>query len=256
MAKKKQPDIPPKGSPAWMNTYGDLVTLLLCFFVLLFSMSSIDIEKFKAMISSFDEHIDLMPGGRSIEEGDLISNGINQLEDLEIYFLQRDYEEQKNDEENEERLEKAEEIASDIGEYLEKNNISDKVEITYTAQYIQLSLSGAILFDSGEADLLQEAETLIETIGDILKKYKNNKIAIEGHADNVKINTKEFPSNWYLSSARAIEVADYLMENKSFAPENISAVGFGEYRPIASNDTVEGRAKNRRVEIKVINTLE
>jgi chemotaxis protein MotB len=255
MARNKKSDTS-KGSPAWMNTYSDLVTLLLCFFALLFSMSSIDIEKFKALISSFDSHIDLMPGGLAVEEGPLITNGITQLDDIALYFLHEGEEgEYESEEVIQEKLAQAKDIAEDLDEYLEAYNIRDQVEITYTAQYVQLSLKGAILFDSARSELKTDALSLIDTLGDVLKKYEDKKIAIEGHTDNLPINTRQFPNNWYLSAARAITVATYLTENKNFSPENVSAIGYGEYRPIASNGTAEGRAENRRVEIKIINTL-
>ncbi|TCT16431.1 chemotaxis protein MotB [Natranaerovirga pectinivora] len=253
MARRSKNEPSKAGSPAWMSTYGDMVTLLLCFFVLLFAMSTIDITKFKAIINSFDNNIDLMPGGQAIEVGELITSGISQLDILGFYLEQSDGEDFQD---FDNRLENAREIANDIGEYLDEQNISDRVEITYSAQYIQLSLEGAILFDSGKAELKPDGAELIDIIGNVLKRYEDNEIAIEGHTDNVPMNTIQFPSNWHLSSARAITVANFLMTHKEFSPEKLFAVGYGEYRPIDDNSTVQGRAKNRRVEIKIINKLQ
>ncbi|TCK97899.1 chemotaxis protein MotB [Natranaerovirga hydrolytica] len=254
MARRRQqkPESSQNGAPAWMNTYGDMVTLLLCFFVLLFSMSTIDIVKFQELISSFDNRIDLMPGGMAIEEGEMIVSGISQLDDLAFYTEQgRDGDEDSY----EERLEESRETAEAIEELLEEHNISDNVEVNYTAQYIQLSLDGAFLFDSGLADLKNEGIELMEIVGDILRNYESQDIAVEGHTDNIPIESFRFPSNWYLSSARAITVADYLINNKGFNPETLFAVGYGEYRPVDTNSTAQGRARNRRVEIKIVNEV-
>lgn len=256
MVRHKKQDITKKGAPEWMNTYGDLVTLLLCFFVLLFSMSSIDVAKFKAMINSFDEHIGLLPGGKAIDEGILINNGISQIDEIAMYF-----EENKNTSLNEKKEESSEQvnninknIANRISEHLNNNQVGNDVKVTYTAQYVLLSLNGSTLFDSGEAQIKNNSIKLLNTIADVLKNYKQYSIAIEGHTDNRPINTKEFPSNMYLSSARAIQVYEFLVK-KSFDPKKMFAVGYGEYRPVASNSKEKDRSKNRRVEIKIINSI-
>ena len=261
MARQKQEEAK-KGAPEWMNTYGDLVTLLLCFFILLFSFSSIDVAKFKALVNSFENNIDLLTGGQAVEEGDMVNNGISQLDELATYYINeksKDTNEQETekDNDNEEKTNtENEKIAKDIKEYVEKKNIANKIDVTYTAQYVLLSLNGATLFDSGKADLRADSIQLLNSISEVLKKYTKNTIAIEGHTDNRPINTSQFPSNMYLSSARAIKVYEYLVGNKKFDAKKLFAVGYGEYRPVASNENEAGRSKNRRVEIKIINSIE
>jgi chemotaxis protein MotB len=273
MARKQHTDEGPKGAPAWMSTYGDMVTLLLCFFVLLFSMSSVDIAKFKAAMSSFADQIDVLPGGEALTEGELLNNGVTQLSDLQIIIQgnmnlnqnqdntlpeQEDTDIEIDEDNREERTEeyiRAGQIAEAIQEQIRNEGYNaDVVAVSYTSNYVKLTLQGEFLFDSSRANLRTEAVSAIDAIANTLKnqEYSSYDIQIEGHTDNLDINNAQFPNNWILSSYRAYAVLEELLESHDFDPEKVAATGYGEYRPIASNDTLEGRAQNRRVEIKVI----
>ena len=118
-----------------------------------------------------------------------------------------------------------------------------------------LSLSGGVLFDSGKAVLKTDAISIIDKVADAVKIYDDNTISIEGHTDNVPQNSAEYPNNMVLSMYRAYSVYDYFVSNKGFNENSISSTGRGEAVPIASNSTPEGRSQNRRVEIKIYNTL-
>lgn len=240
--RHKQPQ--KKGSPAWMTTYSDLVTLLLCFFAVLFSMSSINADKFRAFINSFNDSMDMYFSGQTIGDGSMIGNGINQLPDFEIlYYDHLNYNPETSGEEVRKQVEQ-------MKEFIEENQLEEEVAVEYTDNFIKLSLiNDGILFDTGKAQLKKEALEILSILSEQLIQYQDNYIKIEGHTDNVPIRTTQYPSNWYLSSARAISVAEFLISEKGFDPEIMSADGRGEYAPIASNDTPEGRAKNRRVEI-------
>ena len=131
--------------------------------------------------------------------------------------------------------------------------MSDQIEVSFTAQYVLLSLKGALLFDSGKDELRDASEMVMLKVGVILERYAQSTIEIEGHTDNIPISTSRFANNNELSSARALAVFDYLMENTSLDPVQIKHSGRGEYVPVADNSTEEGRAKNRRVEIKIYN---
>jgi chemotaxis protein MotB len=123
-------------------------------------------------------------------------------------------------------------------------------------QYVRISLSGSILFDSGKADIKPDAVMIFSKLGDLLQVYKDYHIEIEGHTDNVPVNRNNtYKDNNWLSSARALNVAAYLIEKKGLNPKTLSWTGRGEYDPVASNATPEGRAKNRRVEIKIHNNI-
>nr|MCR5597788.1 flagellar motor protein MotB [Lachnospiraceae bacterium] len=133
--------------------------------------------------------------------------------------------------------------------------LDQMVELDYTSQYVELTLNGALLFDSGSAELKDSASGILSQIGVILERYSGSVIEIEGHTDSVPIHSARYPSNNELSDARALSVFYYLIENTNLDPANIKHSGRGEYIPVADNTTPEGRALNRRVEIKIYNSL-
>ncbi len=295
MAKKKQED-PPAGSPAWMATFSDLMNLLLCFFVLLFSMSSVDAEKFELLIASLQSSFSVLPaGGSSVGEGQLISSGISQLENFDVYFSISDYEgntaetpqeddseEESDSQENkgqtdqeleqntsssqesveqaqetveEEALAESEEMAQKIEELVKEQSITSGVKIDFTTQYVELTLNGALLFESGQAEIREDAYPFVDKIGTILENYAKNSIEIEGHTDNVPIHTSQFRNNNVLSSFRALNVMEYLAGSTKLKQKMMKSSGRGQYDPVADNSTAKGRAKNRRVEIKIYNSF-
>lgn len=131
--------------------------------------------------------------------------------------------------------------------------MEQQIDVTFTAQYVQLSMKGALLFDSGKTELREESTKVLDKVGVILERYSDGLIEIEGHTDNVPINSARFASNEELSDARALAVFYYLQENTSLDPVDMKHSGMGERVPIADNSTEEGRSKNRRVEIRIHN---
>lgn len=262
MARRKED--PPKGSPAWMNTFADLMNLLLCFFVMLFSMSSVNEEKFEKVIASFQSTFSILPGGgASIGEGELISSGISQLENFDSYYNQQlssqsdgQTEEEKDITEayEQQELEESEDMAQQLENALSQYGIQDDVEVDFNAEYVTLNMNGALLFDSASAELRDEAYPLVNKLGKILVTYDNNIIEVEGHTDNVPIYSSKYEDNNVLSMYRALAVANYLRDTTTLDPAYIKSSGRGEYVPIADNATPEGRARNRRVEIKIYNS--
>ena len=262
MARRKED--PPKGSPAWMNTFADLMNLLLCFFVMLFAMSSVNEEKFEKVIASFQSTFSILPGGgASIGEGELISSGISQLENFDSYYNQQlssQSDGQKEDEKDiteayeQQELEESEDMAQQLENALSQYGIQDDVEVDFNAEYVTLNMNGALLFDSASAELRDEAYPLINKLGKILVTYDNNIIEVEGHTDNVPIHSSKYEDNNVLSMYRALAVASYLRDTTTLNPAYIKSSGRGEYVPIADNATPEGRARNRRVEIKIYNS--
>ncbi len=129
------------------------------------------------------------------------------------------------------------------------------VDVDFTSEYVQLSLNGALLFESGKAEIMQDAYPVVNKISTILESYTDNLIEIEGHTDNVPVSSRsKYESNDVLSMYRALSVADYVRANTSLDPSHIKSSGRGDYDPVADNSTAEGRARNRRVEIKVYNS--
>lgn len=286
--KRKQEEAPVSGN--WMNTFADLMNLLLCFFVLLFSMSTIDADKYEQLVASMSDSISIFQdGAEAIGEGNFVSTGSDQIVTISQYY--NEFEESgensdahKSDSANTDateqgnganpdvseqavadaiekkeaaladaRKQRTEEMYHEIMGQAQKGNIEDDLTVNMDKNYtyVQISLSGAILFDSGTAEIKKSARTLISKVGDILKLYDNHMIKIEGHTDNVPISSGQYRSNRWLSTARATQVCEYLEKYKKLKPKNLEATGRGEYEPIASNKTEKGRSQNRRVEIKI-----
>lgn len=277
MAKRK-PEEPPAGLAPWMATFSDLMNLLLCFFVLLFSMSSISEEKFNEFVASMASAFSILDGGaNAIGDGILISNGVSQLNDLDEYINStgknadsdmdsdqfeeydakgdalEEYFEKIQEALDEQNLKLNEELAERITEAVEESNMGEQIEVNFTSEYVLLSLKGAFLFDSGKAVIRTDAYAALDRVGVILERYAGGIIEIEGHTDNVPMHSAQFANNNELSSARALSVFDYLMDNTSLDPALIKHSGRGEYVPVADNGTEAGRAKNRRVEIRIYN---
>jgi len=263
MSKKKQEDTPAPGSPAYMSTYGDMMTLLLCFFVLLFSMSTVDAQKFELIAASFSKTFSVFSAGASaIGDGMLVSNGVSQLNELDNYInsMGKTEDGEQNaenilSEAEMQQLAESEELAERIAEAISEGQLEEEVDINFTSQYVLLTLNGALLFDSGKAELKEEALPVMGQVGKILERYAQNAIEVEGHTDNVPISTGIYASNDVLSDFRALEVFNFLVENTNLDPADIKHSGRGEYVPIADNTTAAGRAMNRRVEIKIYHSL-
>ena len=288
MGKQKKQEDPPAGSPAWMATFSDLMNLLLCFFVLLFSMSTIDEAKLNELIASMNSSFSIFSAGAtSIGEGILISNGVSQLNDLAEYInsmgaaedaqeesdniqeyaasdevLDQDkehvesYEETKeaiSDKMEEMNLQENEQLAEMISEAIADSNMSDQIDVSFTSQYVLLTMKGALLFDSGSDALKKASTAVLDKVAVILERYAQGEIEINGHTDNVPIKSARFADNEELSSARALSVFYYLVQNSTLDATKIKHAGMGERVPIADNSTEEGRAKNRRVEIRIYN---
>lgn len=262
MARKKKQEEPSPGSPAWMATFSDLMNLLLCFFVLLFSMSTMDVQKLQQVAASFSEDFSIFSGGASaIGDGILISNGVSQLNQLDDYInstgkaADSDTDNNELEEFEEKQLAESEQLAEQIEEAVDESQFANEIDVDFTTQYVSLTLNGALLFDSGSAELKEEAKPLLDKIGQLLTRYAQSTIEIEGHTDNVPIHNAEYADNNELSSFRALSVFNYFMETTFLDPANIKHSGRGEYVPVADNSTPEGRAQNRRVEIKIYHSL-
>ena len=227
-------------------------------------MSTVSEEKFQMVIASLQSSLSIFQqGSLSIGDGDLVGAGIRQLEFLDSYYNElansKDTEDggmegDLKDQLAQAGLKESEGMAEDIQNAVDELGISNAVDIDFDSQYVTLNLSGGILFASGRAEILPDATAIIDKIVIVLEKYNKNIIEIEGHTDNVPMTSGRYENNNVLSMYRALEVADYIREHTDLDPANIKSSGRGEYAPIASNDTAEGRARNRRVEIKIYNS--
>ncbi|MGF3105887.1 flagellar motor protein MotS [Rossellomorea sp. DUT-2] len=234
MRRRRQPS-QPTGAPKWMVTFSDLITLILVFFILLFSMSQIDIVKFRTIADSFQQRqiLEFYPSVIPFE---------NPSAEPE---MEREKTQPQNSEGTDKELNQ---LLADIQSYLNENKLSDVVVATRTERGVVLVLQEQALFASGEATVLEEAYPFLNKVGDLLSRIPNF-VKVEGHTDNRPIGTYRFPSNWELSSARASSVIRYLVQTENLDPKRFIAVGYGDTRPIAPNDTRENLQKNRRVEV-------
>ena len=222
-----------EGAPLWIVTFGDLMSLLMCFFVLLLSFSEMDRNKYRIVSGSMRNAFGIQRK-KPIFESPKGQKMISKEFDQAIVLV------------------RVKEVIDPIMNELESEyeELKDSVEVEVKDNRVTIRMMGEATFDTGQAKLRKEFLPLLLKIGEVLSKTESE-IIIAGHTDNVPLIGGTYKSNLGLSMARAGSVAEYLLKSTSIDPEKLSTMGFGEYRPLASNDTVEGRQKNRRVEIIV-----
>jgi chemotaxis protein MotB len=222
-----------EGAPLWVVTFGDLMSLLMCFFVLLLSFSEMDRNKYRIVSGSMKNAFGIQykkPVFDSPKGQKMISKEFDQA----IVLV------------------KVQDVINPIERELENEfqEFKKSIELHANENEVTIRMMGEATFDTGQAKLRKEFLPLLRKIGEVLGKTKGE-IIIAGHTDNVPLIGGQFRSNLGLSMARAGSVAEYLLKSTSIDPKKISTMGFGEYRPLDSNDTAQGRTKNRRVEIIV-----
>jgi chemotaxis protein MotB len=249
MAQEKK--CPPEGLPGWMGTYGDLVTLLLCFFVLLYAFSTTDSQKFKNLIMSFRGTFGVMKGGKTISPDALLSSArveykgseyryqyIAKKVEAELKKYSGDKTIRKEDVSDEQQAQQQEKQQKE----LEDKITQEDTDVKITERGIEISLGDKVLFDLAKANLKPGASDVLDIVLNNIKDIENN-IVVEGHTDNWSINTKEFPSNWELSAARATTVLKYFVGKEGRIKDRLSLAGFSDTRPISDNNTKNGRQK-------------
>lgn len=238
--KKKQED---SGGASWVTTFSDLMSLLLTFFILLFSMSTVSEEKFSAASQSIQSAFVGQGAGAGVLDGGLTNDeadsGDGASDDEEDEFLTNDIPQ---------AILKMEEEALAL---IEAEGIEDKVAVSSDQEGIYLDIQESILFRSGEADITYEGEETLDSLISVIKLSENN-VVVEGFTDDVPMSSSKFPSNWELSTARALSVVHHLADSKGIKANRLSAKGYGEYSPLVPNDSPENRAKNRRVNIVIV----
>ncbi len=242
----------PRTSQPWLVTFADLLMVILILFVLLYSYSDTD---FESVTDSFQNHNRSSSPEKGGDGGAAGSNE-EQSSDAEQESSEgektvpEEYEDQL--EEMIKREKTIKEILDYVKTYAVEHDLEDKMTVTPTGKGIEVVLPEIMLFPSGKADLIKEAELFLDDMAPLIAEISNI-IEIEGHTDNRPISTERFPSNWDLSTARANVVIRYLTEKHKLDLDRFRAVGYGEYQPISSNDTDEGRSKNRRVVLIISN---
>jgi len=209
----------------WEIVYSGFVLILLCFFVMLCAFSSVQEAKVFRFVRSFVEALSIFPGGLKFESGDAVLKVSGDMVEAERELTS---------------------MYSDLKELTDQMGISDRINLAASEKEVEMTLSDDVLFGLGVAEISPEGVILLRKIGEFMGKSSLS-LRVEGHTDNLPIQTEKYPSNWELSTARAVNVVRYLMEAYKIAPERLTAAGYGEFRPLLPNDTPEHRAKNRRV---------
>lgn len=257
MSRKKEQ--PSEGAPEWMATYSDLVTLLLCFFILLFSFSTVDKKTFTEISASLANSLLNLNGGDSILQSS--SNSIISIDFANITNSGA------SAREKEKYIEAAEEMVVDAQQQIKDRNIddaknrlrdtisekgiSDKVQVVEEKDFLLIRLDSEVFFDSGSAQIGSEGMKLLSSLAVILRNV-DNEIMISGHTDNIPIHNSQFNSNWELSTARATNVVTFFVNTEKLNPVLFTATGNGEFKPIGDNKTAVGRQQNRRIEIRIM----
>ncbi|HHW48832.1 MAG TPA: flagellar motor protein MotB [Clostridiaceae bacterium] len=255
MARRKR-NIDESDAPAeWLLTYSDLVTLLLTFFVMLYSMSVLDKQKFRELAHSLrstflNVSVGQIHNSNRGEDIFSITEFDNATNEYELKSNNEQFEEMSEEELQELNETKMRNVKRQLEEAIEKHNLAEYVRVVDEKRSLILRFDSVVLFDLGKAEIRESGKEILKELGSILKELDND-ITIEGHTDNLPINTFLFPSNWELSTKRATNVVIFLIENCGLKPEKLTAAGRGEFEPIAPNDSDENRQKNRRIDIVV-----
>jgi len=222
----------------WLTTFNDLVTLLMVFFVLLFTMGSMDKNMMKEFQNALQSGLGILAAGSKVSVAVTESQKpVSPQEPL----IQAPGETTPGGEEGTDAIDAAmSELAAEPG-----------INVKYSDQGARITFEDALLFDFGRADIHSSGLAFLDKMADLIQKI-SSPVRVEGHTDNVPIHTYRFPSNWDLSTARAVSVVKYFVEVGKINPTRLSAVGYGESRPLVPNDSAAHRAKNRRVEIVLV----
>ncbi len=216
-------------NPPWMLTFCNLMLLMISFFIILVALSNVEHGRIVSFVKGFQLSFDILPGGLKTDKGEemLMSSKDIVTSDKDPFGLEQ---------------------ALDLMGAERPDSLTKGIEVYSREEGVVVNMSDATLFDLGSADIKPAAYPMLDKIGDIIER-SSFFVNIEGHTDNLPINTQRFPSNWELSATRAVNILRYFLKTKDVSSYRFSAVGYGGYRPLFPNDTPEHRAKNRRVMI-------
>lgn len=219
----------------WLATYGDMVTLLLTFFVFLFAFSTIDVQKFEKLLLSFQGALGVMPGGKAVEEETTNPFGGQPARDAGTSSRQ---------------TQDVRHISERVIALIRRENLESQISVSVDQRGVTISLSEQVLYETGAVDVRPEGQRLIHKIGLLLAEVPNA-LSVEGHTDGVPLRGGPYRDNWGLSAMRAAGIASFLAQ-EGIDPIRLQAVGFGPTQPLVPNDTAEHRRLNRRVDLVVL----
>jgi chemotaxis protein MotB len=234
------PEAPGEGAPEWMVTFGDLMSLLLTFFVLLLSFSQMDVSKFKELAGSLERAFGVQQKKPVYDTPKGMTISVRDFDQAIV--------EQPKVGDNQIENEQLDDTIEQLRQLLAPLEAQGLIELDANDDYLILRLLGHVTFDSGKAELKPDIMPTLRTIGELIGETKRN-VFVAGHTDNVPIRGGTYRSNLELSVARAASVVDFFLDERLLPPNKIATMGFGEYRPLVPNDSEVNRRKNRRVEI-------
>lgn len=239
----------------WLVSYADFITLLFAFFVVMYSISSVNEGKYRVLSDSISSAFDPSERGLPIKftnplKAPIVSRPVQSSADAADSSLSANPSAYGGVEASEEDKITLKKISSGVEKGLAPLINKNLIKINKNDLWIEIEIKSSILYSSGSAKLQSQAVPVLRKVANIIAEFENQ-IQVEGFTDNVPIETDEFPSNWELSAARAASVV-HLFSKYSVKPSRMSAVGYGEFKPIVKNDTAENRSKNRRVSIVVL----
>ncbi|MDR3254603.1 MAG: OmpA family protein [Synergistaceae bacterium] len=240
MARKKKSEAATPGAPLWMATYGDMVTLVLCFFVLLYAFSSLDAEKFTALSESLQSAFNVMPGGPSPNDTQGDDNG--GITPANPGNIERRVES--------DQTEVSRQVLA-LVEELKSETKDDEIRVVVEERGVVISLSEQLLFDEGSAKIRSDATRILYKLRKMLNSI-SNMVEIEGHTDSNLLRNSIYKDNWGLSAARASSVVSYLDNRDGVSSSRLKAVGMGSSKPMSPNDTEEHMSHNRRVDMVIL----
>jgi chemotaxis protein MotB len=240
MARKKKAPAAGPGAPLWMATYGDMVTLVLCFFVLLYAFSTLDVEKFTAMAESMQMAFSIMPGGPSASSEQSIMDG--SFGEGAGDAARRTESDQTNN---------ANKVLALVQEAIKQEDFGDDIRVGLDERGVVISFAEQLLFEEGSARIRPVSLRLLYKIGMIINSL-SNEIELEGHTDSAVLRDSIYINNWGLSAARAAAVVAYLNSEIGISEKRLKAVGLGPARPVVANDSEANMALNRRVDMVIL----
>ncbi len=225
---------------SWLVPYADILTLLLALFIVLFAASNVDAKKFNSLRSSFNN---IFIGGTSVLEYESPTPV-----EIDTVAIQNDKEKEREKQEQEE----LKELQKKINGYINESGLDLSLKTRLTEEGLLVTIQDGAFFNPASAKVRAEDIKIAREISELLVMDSPRNIIVSGHTDTVPINNHEFQSNWHLSVMRSVNFMSILLENEKLDPSRFSARGLGEYEPVATNDTPEGRSLNRRVEILIL----
>ncbi|TXK86158.1 flagellar motor protein MotB [Paenibacillus sp. N3.4] len=257
--KKKHEEHEEHVDESWLIPYADLLTLLLALFIILFASSQVDSKKYDSIMRSLNNAFSGGEAPFQVSHKVPIENAANSTKNNNKNQNPPNKTESNEDSQLAAKLQKEEkdlqELKKSMDAFIKDNNMSEQLTTKLDKDKLTITISDRALFDSGSATIKQDSQKLAVSMSELLGSYPGYQVEVSGHTDNIPIHRTDFETNWDLSAKRAVNFLKILLNNSKIEPASYSSVGYGEYRPIATNDTTDGRAKNRRVEVSILRNI-